>query len=502
MKQTTPTALVILDGFGYRAEREGNAIALAQTPHLTQWFAEYPHTTLHASGAAVGLFPGMMGNSEVGHLTIGAGRIIEQPIVTIHNAIADKSFFKNKKLTDCFTTLKEQGVLHIMGLLSDAGVHSDIEHLYAFLDAAHQHTIKHVYIHAFLDGRDTPPKSATIYLEQLENAIAAFGYGSLGSIHGRFYAMDRDANWERTQKSYRTLTEQTDTMPVPWQDVLEKQYANGITDEFIIPTQIDPTSTIQDGDGVIFFNIRPDRARQLTRCFVDPHFNHFPLKKIPLSCFITPVAYDPTLNTTVLFPTPVIHHTLKEELSRAGKTIVALAETEKYAHVTYFFGGGTEQPFAHETDILIPSIKARNYVDHPCMSAAEISDAVLKSLRDKPADFYLINYANADMVGHSGNVQATIKAIECLDHELGRLYKVIVEERNGTLYITGDHGNAEQMIDKKTNQPHTHHTTNPVPFIAIKKGAVHNVQLPLKELSDIAPFILEAMQLPLPQEMK
>lgn len=346
MKHTPPTALVILDGFGYRKEKEGNAIALAHTPHLDQWFSEYPHAILQASGPAVGLFPGMMGNSEVGHLTIGAGRVIEQPVVTIHTAIANKSLFKNEQLISALKKIAQgQTALHIIGLLSDAGVHSDVEHLYAFLDAAHQQNVKHVYIHAFLDGRDTPPQSAAIYLEQLENAIAAFGYGSLGSIHGRFYAMDRDGNWDRTQKSYRVLTTVQNTIPAPWQDVLEKQYKQGVTDEFIIPTQIDPTSTIQDGDGVIFFNIRPDRARQLTSCFVEQSFNHFPRTYIPLASFITPISYSPTLPTTVLFQTSPIHPTLKELLSKAGKTIFSIAETEKYAHVTYFFGGGTEKPF-------------------------------------------------------------------------------------------------------------------------------------------------------------
>ena len=503
MKSTSPIVLVILDGFGYTKDRKNNAIAAASTPHLTQWLAEYPHALLQASGAAVGLFPGTIGNSEVGHLTIGAGRVIPQPMVTIHQAIADKSLFKNKTLTNNLTTLAKSGnALHIMGLLSDASVHSDIEHLYAYLDAAHQQKIKHVYIHAFLDGRDVPPKSAEIYLEQLDTALAAFGYGSLGSIHGRFYAMDRDNNWDRTQKSYRILTQAQDIMPLPWQDVLEKQYAQGLTDEFIIPTQIDPTSTIQAGDGVIFLNVRPDRARQLTSCFVDTAFKQFPLTHIPLTCFITPVAYSTTLKTAILFPTKPVEHTLKEVIAAAGKSIFAIAETEKYAHVTYFFGGGTEHAFPHETRTLIPSIKAENYVEAPHMSAALITDAVIASLQTQPADFYLINYANADMVGHSGNLAATVKAIECLDHELGRLYEAVVQKCNGTLYITADHGKAEQMVDPKTKQPNPAHTTNPVPFIVInKEGATHDVQLPLKELCDIAPFILKAMQLPVPPEM-
>lgn len=501
MKLKHPTALVILDGFGYHKNSLYNAISQAKKPNLDAWFSHYPHALLKASGHAVGLLDNYMGNSEVGHMTIGAGRIVQQPISLIHDAIIDKSFFKNPVLVEKLAALKKSGdALHIMGLVSDGGVHSDIEHLYAFLDAAHQHGIKYVYIHAFLDGRDTPPRSAMTYLNQLDQALTLFEFGSIGSLHGRFYAMDRDKNWDRTEKSYRILTENQDT-PQCWQDALEKQYAQGTTDEFFIPTQLDPTSTIQQGDGVIFFNIRADRARQLAAAFVDPIFNYFPVKKLNLSFFMTPVPYASDLKTDVLYKPVSVNNVLEDVLAGNNKTIFSIAETEKYAHVTYFFNGGREQPTPTETRILIPSIKSHDYINNPEMRAREITDAVLASLTSDPKDFYLINYANADMVGHSGNLAATVAAIECLDSELKRLYDQVVERMNGTLYITADHGNAEEMIDPATHEPKTSHTTNPVPFIMLQKGISPSMKLPLCELSDIAPFILRTMGLDVPEEM-
>lgn len=502
-----PTMLVILDGFGYRQATQYNAIAHAKTPHIQRWLSEYPHAYLSAAGASVGLLPSMIGNSEVGHMTIGAGRIIKQPVSIMHNTIVDKSFFKNAILTGHLQQLKKQdGVLHIMGLLSDAGVHSDLEQLYAYLDAAHQHKIPYVYIHPFLDGRDSPPKSAANYLEQLQDALTHWQYGSIGSIHGRFFAMDRDQNWQRMEKSYRVLTGlNPNNNPRPWQDVLEQYYAQGITDEFIPPTQIDPTSSIRDGDGIIFINFREDRARQLTAAFVDPTFNHFPTKKVKLCFFMTPIDYSAGLKTTVLFPTVPIYNTLKDVLAAHHKTIFSIAETEKYAHVTYFFTGGREEAVAGETRVLIPSLKAGyNYANHPYMSAPQITDAVIASLATNPCDFYLINYANADMVAHSGNFDATVKAITCLDEQLARLYTMVIEEMDGTLYITGDHGNAEDMYDQLTRQPKTAHTKNPVPFIMIRKGLEQSEQrqLPLKQLADIAPFILAKMKLPTPAAMQ
>lgn len=497
-----PTALIILDGFGYRKEKEYNAIAQAHTLHLNSWFAKYPHTLLKASGGAVGLPEGVIGNSEVGHITIGTGRIIEQPITLLNQAIADKSFFKNPVLIQALNKLQKTGnALHIMGLLSDAGGHSEAKHLYAFIDAAHQNGIKYLFIHPFLDGRDVPPKSAVKYLEQLDNALTTFEYGSIGSIHGRFYAMDRDHHWDRTEKSYDVLTQEQDYPPRPWQEVLEAQYAKGITDEFIVPTQIDPTSTIQKGDGIIFFNVRSDRARQITTCFMDPTFNHFPVKKLNLTCFVTPVDYGNNLKTDVMYPRSPAKNTLKDVIAHAGKTIFSIAETEKYAHVTYFFNDGREAAEPTEKRMIIPSLSTRDYVDNPQMSAAGITQAVIESLNTDPADFYLINYANADMVGHSGNLQATIKAVECLEEQLSKLYEHIVVKMQGIMYVTADHGNAEDKYDLIHKQPRTSHTTNPVPFLMIKEGEPKTAKLPLTQLADIAPWVLENMGLAIPEEM-
>jgi 2,3-bisphosphoglycerate-independent phosphoglycerate mutase len=503
MKQITPTALVILDGFGYSPDQKNNAIYQADTPHLDAWYQTYPHTLLKASGRAVGLLDEYIGNSEVGHLTIGSGRIIEQPITTIHNAIKDKSFFDNRTLTTCLERVHKTGsALHIMGLLSDTGIHSHIEHLYALLDAANQHGVRHVFIHAFLDGRDTSPKSAAVYLEPLDAALSSFEYGSIASLHGRFYAMDRDNHWDRIERSYRVLAYGDNCVMRPWQEVIEHQYQQNITDEFIIPTQIDPTSTIENGDGIIFFNVREDRARELTASFIDPHFDHFKTKKISLSCFITPISYNSQLQTDILFDQQPIPHTLTQTLSEHNKTIFSIAETEKYAHISYFFSGKKEEPVAGETRILIPSVLAKDYTHHPCMSAPLITNAVCDSLKNDPRDFYLINYANADMVGHSGDFNATVKAIECLDTQLQRLYEIVVVSMNGTLYITADHGKAEQMVDERTHQPHTAHTNNHVPFIMLKQPIPKpDILRCVHELADIAPFILKQMNVPVPHEM-
>lgn len=499
-----PHVLIILDGFGYSKEKKHNAIAQANTPNLDAWFAHYPHALLQASGKSVGLPEGFIGNSEVGHLTIGAGRIIKQPVSFIHDAIKDKQFFNNETLLKSLQKIKKnKSALHIMGLLSDAGVHSHTNHLFAFLDAAKQNGITNIFVHPFLDGRDTPPQSAKKYLQQLDEKLKQLGCGNIGSIHGRFYAMDRDQNWDRTEKSHRVLTQRQKEIASSWQDVVQKNYAQNITDEFIAPTQLDPNATIKKDDGVIFINFRPDRARQLTKCFVDKNFDQFIRQFLDLSCFVTPVQYDVKLKTNVLYLPEQVRNTLKEILSKHNKQIFSIAETEKYAHVTYFFAGGKEQPFNNETRILIPSITTKTYVEYPCMSAKEITQRVLESLHQDPADFYVINYANADMVGHSGNMHATQKAIECLDAQLQKLYEMIVEKLDGTMYITADHGNAEQMFDEKNNQPRTAHTANPVPFIFINKEIRGSKEkLPLKQLADIAPFILKQMDVPTPPEMK
>ena len=506
MVHKKPVALIILDGFGYSQEHAGNAIAQAHIPHLKNWLLHYPNTIIQASGTAVGLPAGHSGNSEVGHLTIGSGRITMQPLTFIDQAIASGSFFSNPLLASHLTQLAQHNkTLHIIGLLSDGGSHSSTQHLYAYLKAALQSGIKKIFVHAILDGRDAPPQSAPLYLKKLEQSLQQMGVGKIGSLHGRFYAMNRDQNWERTQSSYNVLTQSTATHEVDWQKVLEHNYAHGITDEFIKPVQLDPHAIIQNGDGIIFFNYRPDSALQLTQAFTQHDFTQFPTTHLQLAFFITPVPYSRLghLKTIALYKQPILDHTLKQILCTHKKTIFTIAETEKFAHVTYFFDGLGQQLFCHELRILIPSLDTKNYVHTPCMRAPAITAAVLKSLRKIPRDFYLINYANADMVGHSGNFNATIKAVECLDEQLAQLYQEIVIKLDGTIFITGDHGKAEYMIDQKTGTPYTAHTANPVPFIMLKNEFKdQEIPLPVKQLCDIAPFILSFMQLPIPNQMK
>ncbi len=503
--QIKPIALVILDGFGFNKNIRYNAVAQAYKPHFAAWLQRYPHVLLTASGTSVGLLPCQMGNSEVGHLTIGAGRVIEQDITRILSAIDNGSFFSNKTIIDLFEKIsKKNSRLHIMGLLSDGGVHSHEKIAFALLKMAKKQNITDVYVHAFLDGRDVPPQSAAHYLQKLDKNFAQLNLGKLGSITGRFYAMDRDKNWERTQQVYEMLTTKKAIPFASWHAALDHYYHQKTTDEFVPPTQLDASSNINKGDGVICFNFRADRAWQLTAAFVDPTFNYFPTQKIDLNFFATMTDYNHQNNiaTEVIYKPINITNTLKEILEKNGKSIFSIAETEKYAHVTYFFNGGKEQKLPNEKRVLIPSIPAKNYVNHPSMSAPEITKAIIDSLQTDPRDFYLINYANADMVGHSGNLQATIKAIECLDEQLSVLYKEFVEKRNGTLYITADHGNAEDMFDEKTGQPKTAHTTNPVYFLMLKKDVQPAILKNLHGLSDIAPFIVEHMGLPLPKEMK
>lgn len=498
-----PTVLVILDGFGYRKEKKYNAIYHANTPHLDHWFAEYPHAILAASGKSVGLLKGYIGNSEVGHLTIGAGRVIPQPVRIISEAIDSGTFFTNSLLIESLKKLKKNNrAVHIIGLLSDAGVHAHEKHIQAFVQAAVQQSIKTIVVHAILDGRDTPPRSAHYYLQRLTDFLTKVGHGVIGSVHGRFYAMDRDKHWQRIEKSYRVLTEMQPLQYNSWQEIVAESYAHNITDEFVVPAQLAPGHIIKNGDGVIFCNFRPDRARQLTASFVDSQFNHFPTRKLDLAFFITPTLYDKKLNTTVFFPTEQVKNTLKEVLAKEGKTIFSIAETEKYAHVTYFFNGGKEEILSGEIRVLIPSLAIKNYVTHPEMSASTITVKVLTSLQTDPKDFYLINYANADMVAHSGNFEATVKAVSCLDKELALLYAQVVKKMDGTLYIMADHGNAEDMYDEVSQQPRTAHTTNSVPFIMVRKNlAGISQELPLQQLADVAPFVLRNMGLAIPPEM-
>lgn len=485
-----PLLLVILDGFGAAPPSPANACSLAITPNLTTWKHEYPCTTLLASGTAVGLPKNSIGNSEVGHLTIGSGRIIEQDLVRVNKLLAH-GIGDHPVIKKYFSELTRSGkTLHLMGLLSDAGVHSDINHIQAYLDAAHYYDIHKVMVHPFLDGRDVAPCSASIFLEKLETMLTQTD--CIGSLTGRFYAMDRDNHWDRTQATYAMLTQPPTTQWTNWRDALAYYYAHNITDEFIPPTPLLHHQLVYPGDGMLFFNIRPDRARQLTTMFT-----------IPLAFFITPVPYSTKAGTTTLLEKISVPHTLKEMLSAYDKTIFSIAETEKYAHVTYFFNGLKEEKIPHETQVLIPSLSMKSYATAPEMSAQKITNAVLHSLTTNPCDFYLINYANADMVGHSGKLQATIKAIEFLDTQIAQLYHQVIEIMNGTLIITADHGKAECMYDMRTQQPRTAHTTNPVPCLVINV-ALKNSHLPLSltQLSDLAPYILQSMNIPVPHEMK
>ncbi len=502
MRTTLPAALIILDGFGQSTKKEHNAIALAHTPNLDQWYTTYPSAILKASGEAVGLLEGYIGNSEIGHITIGAGRRIAQPILLWHRMLDDKSFFKNQVLIDSFGKLaRDGGRLHLMGLLSDAGVHSHDRHLHALLELAHQLGISEVFVHAFLDGRDVPPRSAVTYLERLEKFMSKIGVGVVASLHGRFYAMDRDKNWERTERSYQILTQPNQSTASSWQSAVENNYQQENNDEFIEPALIVSEGTVRNGDGIVFFNTRADRARQITSCFADPQSVPFKPSPPQFAFFITGTPYDHFPRATPLIQPLTVPNTFKEKLAEHGIRIFAIAETEKYAHVTYFFNGGKEEKQPGETWTLIPSLPRKNYVDRPEMSAHGITEAVLTSLANDPHDFYLINYANADMVGHSGNLEGTVKAIECLDRELGRLFDAFVTQQHGTMFITADHGNAEDMFDEEAQQPRTAHSLNPVPFLVLQTGLSKNEPLPLAELGDIAPFILRSMNIPVPKQM-
>lgn len=508
----TPCALVILDGFGLNPYQEGNAIAHASMPTWKKLLKDYPHTSLEASGTAVGLLPGFIGNSEVGHLTLGAGRIVPSILKQFHDAINDGSFSFHPLLQKHFSALAAQGGrLHLMGLLSDGGVHSHQDHLFALLEQAVRFGITEIFIHAFLDGRDVAPQSAQKYLEKLTLFLTRLGRGTIASIQGRFYAMDRDLNWERTEQSYALLTGIFSATSMSYKEILEKYYTQNITDEFIPPTLLNEHGIIQPNDGVLFFNFRPDRARQLTEVFLNPTFKEFKrtITRKDLNFFMTITRYKDEFkywNNDILFQEQHIQSTLLDEFSAQTngqfKSFI-IAETEKYAHVTYFFRGMREMKKPQEIYILIPSIKSKNYIQHPEMSASSITAHVVKSLKKDPAHFYLINYANPDMVGHSGDFGATVKACEVIDDQVAILYEEFVVKRNGTLFITADHGNAEQKIDLKTRQPLTAHTTNPVPFIIVNqnflgKASIHKNQY---GLCNVAPTILQHLNFAIPKEM-
>ncbi len=502
----SPVVLVILDGWGYREETDGNAIATANTPIMDSLWRAYPSTLIQTSGKAVGLPKGQMGNSEVGHLNIGAGRTVPQELVRISDAAEDGSLLTNPALVElCETVAKKQSKLHFVGLCSQGGVHSHLNHLFALLQLAKNHNIQDVCIHAILDGRDTPPTSSIEEIQRLQAEISHIGVGRIVTLSGRYYALDRDHRWDRVQKAYEVMTQNTEVAGSSPQDVIEEAYRQKITDEFILPVRIAP-GAIEPEDGVIFFNFRPDRARQLTQAFVDPNFKGFERTLIQPLSFVTFTQYDAQLPIRVAFEPQSLDNILGEIIANNGLKQFRIAETEKYAHVTYFFNGGIEDPLEGEERFLVPSPMVPTYDKSPAMSAKDVTAAAIAAVQQQAYGLIVINFANPDMVGHTGNMDATIQAIETVDRCVGQLLEQVVKA-GGTTLITADHGNAEYMWDESGN-PWTAHTTFPVPFILVEgeqrkiPGYGTDIQLRTDgSLADIAPTILEILQLPQPIEM-
>jgi len=503
--------LIVLDGWGESPRREGNAIRLARAPTLDRLYAEYPHNLLDASGEAVGLTEGQMGNSDVGHLNLGAGRVVWQMLVRIDKAIRDGSFFDNPVLREPVERAAREGrALHLMGLLSDGGVHSHIRHLFALLDLAGRAGVREVYVHAFLDGRDVPPSSALTYVDELEKKLGGLAAGPrpldgrVATVMGRYYAMDRDKRWDRTRRAYEAMVLRHGERAATATEAVERAYARQETDEFVAPTVIDgpDSARIKDGDSVIFYNFRADRARQISHALLDGDFAAFPRGAWPHPLAMVGMAeFEADLPMPAAFPPQPLHNTMGEYLSRLGRTQLRIAETEKYAHVTFFFNGGEERVFPGEDRILIPSPKVATYDLQPEMSARPVTDAVVRAITARKYDFILLNYANCDMVGHTGVLEAAVKAVEAVDECLGRVVAA-VREAGDFCVIIGDHGNAEEMIDPVTGGPFTAHTTNPVPIILVHgdfrgpRGAVER-----GILADVAPTVLDLMSIPKPPEM-
>jgi 2,3-bisphosphoglycerate-independent phosphoglycerate mutase len=497
-----PLVLMILDGFGLREESEFNAVKNANTPNIDSFFKHYPNSKLIASGEAVGLPEGQMGNSEVGHLNIGAGRIVYQDLTRIFKAIKDNSFFENKVLTDAFKKAKENdSSVHLMGLLSDGGVHSHIEHLFALLKIARKYNLHDkTFVHCFMDGRDTPPNSGITYLKQLSEYMQTVKAGAIGSVMGRFYAMDRDKRWERIEKAYNVLVKGEGKIFKDPVEEIRIRYESGETDEFIKPFLVNKNAVIKDNDSVIFFNFRADRARELSNALNDKDFDKFSVKERPqIGYFATMTLYDETFDFPVAFPPEKLKNILGEIISKKGLNQLRIAETEKYAHVTYFFNGGDENPFPKEDRVLIPSPKEiKTYDLKPEMSAFLVTDEVLRRIDSGKYDFIVLNFANPDMVGHTGVYDAAIKAIETVDICAGKVVAKVLE-KGGAVILMSDHGNSEQMADSNGN-PHTAHTLNPVPFIFIANIS-EKITVKNGILSDVAPTVLSVMGISKPIEM-
>ena len=501
-----PVVLMVLDGYGLNEKKEGNAIAMAKTPVMDKLMAECPFVKGNASGMAVGLPDGQMGNSEVGHMNIGAGRIIYQDLTRITKDIEDGKFFENKVLLQAMENCKKNNSdLHLWGLLSDGGVHSHNTHLYGLLEMAKKNGLENVYVHAFLDGRDTPPASGKDFVEELETKMKEIGVGKIASLSGRYYAMDRDNNWDRVKMAYDSLVTGEGVKATNAVQAMADSYENDKTDEFVLPTVITdeegkPLSLVKDGDSVIFFNFRPDRAREITRAFCDDQFTGFDRDFLNLTyvCFKD---YDETIpNKLIAFEKEEIKNTFGEFLAANGKKQLRLAETEKYAHVTFFFNGGVEEPNVDEARLLVNSPKdVATYDLKPEMSAPEVGMDLVEAIKSDKYDVIIINFANPDMVGHTGVIPAAVAAVERVDSLVGEAVQA-VKDVDGVLFICADHGNAEKMIDYETGAPHTAHTTNPVPFILVNADPSWK----LREggcLADIAPTLIEVMGLEQPEEM-
>lgn len=508
MKTKGPVLLAILDGWGVGEATETNAVHVAKTPNMDRWWHESPHTTLTAHGTAVGLPAGQMGNSEVGHLNIGAGRVVYQDYSRINKALDAGEFSSNEALGRAMNSAKEHNsALHLMGLLSDGGVHSHLQHLIGLVEMAGRLGLENVFIHAFMDGRDTPPRSGKGYMETLQAELSRIGTGKVAVVAGRYYAMDRDNRWDRVQLAWQALVGGhgiTATDPVL---AVEQAYERDESDEFIKPVVIvdadgEPRARVRDNDSVIFFNFRADRARQLTKAFREPEFSGFDSSDRPaLANYTTMTVYDKEFELPVAFPPLSMEHLLGEELSNHGLHQLRIAETEKYAHVTFFFNGGREEPYANEDRILIPSPReVATYDQKPEMSAHQVTEELLAKISQVNYDLIVLNFANGDMVGHSGQLAAAVKACEAVDECLGRLVEAICAQQ-GTVLVTADHGNAEQMADPLNGESFTAHTANPVPFVIIDQD--HKTCRLAKggALRDIAPTILELLGLQIPAEM-
>ncbi|MEI6206338.1 MAG: 2,3-bisphosphoglycerate-independent phosphoglycerate mutase [Desulfuromonadales bacterium] len=497
-----PLLLMILDGWGINPNPDHNAVAMAKTPNLTRFLTEYPHVPIYTSGMAVGLPEGQMGNSEVGHLNLGAGRVVYQELTRVTKAILDGDFFTNPVLLDCIARVKASGGrLHLAGLLSDGGVHSHNTHLYAFLELARREGLTDVFVHCLLDGRDTPPQSGIEYLAQLEAEIARIGIGKIATVMGRYYAMDRDNRWDRVEKAYNAIVCGDAELRASAQEAIEQSYAAGVHDEFVLPVVVAEDARVNDGDGFIFFNFRSDRAREITRAIALDGFTGFERHYWPkLAGYVCLTEYDATFGLPIAFGATELTNILGGVLAAAGLKQLRIAETEKYAHVTFFFNGGVETPFPGEDRALIPSPKeVATYDQKPEMSAYLVTEELLNRLDQDRYDVIVLNFANCDMVGHTGILEAAIRAVEAVDACAGRVIAKVLE-KGGAALITADHGNAEQMIDEN-GEPFTAHTTNPVWFILVDDDRKSVTLRHGGRLADVAPTMLKMLGLAQPEEM-